>query len=108
PILREYFARQSVGHWTDLLIDAGLPAGPINTVDQVFADPQVLARRMIERIAHPTAGEIGMVRPPWTFSETPAGIDRHPPLHGEHTDEVLLELGYVRAEIDRLRAMGAI
>jgi crotonobetainyl-CoA:carnitine CoA-transferase CaiB-like acyl-CoA transferase len=63
---------------------------------------------MVERIAHPTAGEIGMVRPPWTFSETPAGIDRPPPVHGEHTDEVLLELGYAREEIAHLRAEGAI
>ncbi|HVC82848.1 MAG TPA: CoA transferase [Chloroflexota bacterium] len=108
PILQEYFSRQSVGHWTDLLIEAGLPAGPINTIDQVFADPQVLARQMVERIAHPTAGEIGMVRSPWTFSETPAGIDRHPPLLGEDTTEILLELGYPEEEIAHLRVEGAI
>ncbi|HVA93063.1 MAG TPA: CoA transferase, partial [Chloroflexota bacterium] len=108
PILQEYFSRQSVGHRTDLLIEAGLPAGPINTIDQVFADPQVLARRMVERIAHPTAGEIGMVRSPWTFSETRAGIDRPPPLLGEHTDELLAELGYSQAEIDHFREIGAV
>jgi len=108
PILQEYFGRQSVGHWTDSLIAAGLPAGPINTVDQVFADPQVLARRMVERLAHPTAGEIGMVRSPWTFSETPSGIDRHPPLLGADTAAVLMELGYTNVEVERMHASGVI
>ncbi|MDB5059395.1 MAG: Formyl-CoA transferase [Chloroflexi bacterium] len=108
PILQQYFGRATVGHWTDALLAAGLPSGPINTVDQVFDDPQVLAREMVQHIAHPTAGTIGMVGFPFKFSENPPGIDRHPPLHGEHTDELLQELGYSMEDITRLRADGAI
>jgi formyl-CoA transferase len=85
-----------------------LPCGPINTVDQVFSDPQVLARDMVKQITHPTAGTIGMVGFPFKFSETPPGIDRHPPLHGEHTDELLGELGYTADQIDQFRAGGAV
>ncbi|MGH2390867.1 MAG: CaiB/BaiF CoA transferase family protein [Chloroflexota bacterium] len=108
PILQEYFSRHTAGHWTDLLIGAGLPCGPINTVDQVFTDPQVLARKMVQRIAHPTAGEIGAVGVPFTFSETPAGIDRPPPLLSQHSSEVLSDLGYSSEEIARFRAEGVI
>ncbi len=108
PLLQSYFERETVGHWTDIMIAAGLPCGPINTVDQVFEDPQVLAREMVQRIAHPTAGTIGMVAPPFKFSRNPAGIDRPPPLHGEHTDELLAELGYTQQEIAHLREGGAV
>jgi formyl-CoA transferase len=108
PILQDIIARHTVGHWTDLMIAAGLPAGPINTIDQVFADPQVLARHMVQRIAHPTAGEIGLVGVPFKFSETPAGIDRPPPLLGEHTNQVLSELGYSAEDTAKMRTEGVI
>jgi formyl-CoA transferase len=108
PILQDYFSRNTVGHWTDAMLAAGLPAGPINTVDQVFEDPQVLARDMVKRIAHPTAGTIGMVGFPFKFSRNLAGIDRHPPLLGEHTGEILAEIGYGATDIERLRAEGAV
>jgi glutaryl-CoA transferase len=108
PILQDYFSRHTVGHWTDLLIGAGLPCGPINTVDQVFRDPQVLARRMVQRVAHPTAGEIGTVGVPFQFSETPAGIDRPPPLLGEHSDAILTEIGFLPEQIAHFRAEGVI
>jgi formyl-CoA transferase len=107
-LLQEQFLRQTSGHWTDALLAEGLPCGPINTVDTVFHDPQVLARQMVQRIAHPTAGTIDLVGIPFKLSATPAGIDRHPPLHGEHTGELLAELGYSVDEIAKLRAQGII
>jgi crotonobetainyl-CoA:carnitine CoA-transferase CaiB-like acyl-CoA transferase len=108
PLLQGYFIGRSVGHWVDTLLAEGIPCGPINSVDQVFGDPQVLARQMVQRIAHPTAGTIGMVGVPYNLADTPAGIDRHPPLHGEHTAEVLAELGYDGEAISRLRATGVL
>jgi crotonobetainyl-CoA:carnitine CoA-transferase CaiB-like acyl-CoA transferase len=63
---------------------------------------------MVQRIAHPTAGEIGLVGVPFKFSETPAGIDRPPPLLGEHTDTILKEVGFGDEEVAELRAKGVI
>lgn len=108
PLLQERFLMGTTGHWTDALLAEGLPGGPINTVDQVFADPQVLARSMVEVIDHPSAGTIRLVGIPFKLSRTPAGIDRPPPLHGEHTGELLTELGYSAEEQIRLRADGAL
>jgi formyl-CoA transferase len=107
-LLQERFAQRTTGYWTDALLAAGLPCGPINTVEQALHDPQVRARQMVQRIAHPRAGEIDLVGIPFKFSATPAGIDRHPPLHGEHTEEVLAELGYSPEETARLRKLGVV
>jgi formyl-CoA transferase len=108
PLLQASFAQETVGHWTDGLLEAELACSPINTVDQVFHDPQVLARQMVQHVAHPTAGTIGMVGFPFKFSQNQPVIDRHPPLHGEHTNEVLSELGFTVDEIVRLREAGVV
>jgi formyl-CoA transferase len=84
-----------------------VPCGPINDLDQVFADPQVLHRRMRVRAPHPAAGEVTMVANPIKFSATPIAHDRAPPLLGEHTDEVLREvLGLEETELSSLRTSG--
>jgi crotonobetainyl-CoA:carnitine CoA-transferase CaiB-like acyl-CoA transferase len=86
-----------------------VPCGPINDLDQVFADPQVVHRRMRVTAPHPAAGEVTMVANPIKFSATPIAHDRGPPLLGEHTDEVLREvLGLGAEEIAALRQEGAI
>jgi formyl-CoA transferase len=108
PLLQGYFAQETVGQWTDALLAAGLACGPINTVDQVFNDPQVLARQMVQHVTHPTAGTVGMVGFPFKFSQNQPGIDRHPPLHGEHTNEVLSELGFTADDIVRFRDAGVV
>jgi|ERR671918_390106 crotonobetainyl-CoA:carnitine CoA-transferase CaiB-like acyl-CoA transferase len=88
----------------EILEEAGVPATPVNTVDQVMNDPQTAARAMIERIVHPRLGEIPVVGTPVKFSRMRPGVRRPAPLHGQHTDEILAEHGYTLAEIATLRA----
>jgi len=86
------------------LEEAGVPATPVNTVDQVMDDPQTAARGMVDRVVHPVLGEIPVVSTPVKFSAMPAGVRKAAPLHGEHTDEVLAHLGYTSEQIAALRA----
>jgi formyl-CoA transferase len=103
--MRERPARE----WLALLEPAGVPCGPINDLDQVFADPQVRHRRMEVRAPHPVAGEVRMVANPVKFSETPITHEVPPPLLGEHTDEVLHGvLGMAQGDIARIRKEGLI
>ena len=95
--------------WVEAFGAAGLPTGPINNVGDVFHDPQVLHRGMVQEIVHPTAGKVRLVGIPVKFSETPGEITIPPPLLGEHTEEVLGRLlGYSAAEIERLRKDGVV
>ncbi len=91
-----------------LLEDAGVPATPVNTVDQVMNDPQTAARQMIERVLHPRLGEIPVIGTPVKFSRMRPGARTPAPLQGEHTDQVLAELGYSADEISALRAKKAV
>ena len=109
PILEERFQRQSTDHWYQNLLDAGIPCGPINHIDQVYDDPQVLAREMLVEMPHPTAESVKLTGSPFKFSRTPVEMDAHPPLLGQHTDEVLREyLDYSTEEIESLRVSGVI
>jgi crotonobetainyl-CoA:carnitine CoA-transferase CaiB-like acyl-CoA transferase len=87
-----------------ILDDAGVPATPVNTVDQVMTDAQTLARGMIDRVVHPTLGEIPVVGTPIKFSRMQTGARRAAPLRGQDTDAVLGQFGYSAAEIAALRA----
>ena len=87
-----------------VLEDAGVPATPVNTVDQVMNDPQTAARAMIERVVHPRLGEIPVVGTPVKFSRMRAGVRTAAPLLGQHTDEILAEHGYTPEQIAALRA----
>ena len=109
PLLQEVFSTQDVVFWLHKIAAVEVPCGPVQALDQVFADEQVVARDMIWAVLHPTAGEIRLVGSPLKLSETPAACRSHPPLLGEHTEEVLTSLlGYSPDEVRRLRAEKAI
>lgn len=109
PVLQGVFATQDIAFWLREIAAAGIPCGPVQTIDQVFADPQVLAREMVWTVPHPTAGEVRLTGSPLKLTETPVAYRSHPPLLGEHTGEVLTSLlGYTLEEIAQFRTAGAI
>jgi len=90
------------------LWDAGVPAGPVNSVDEVYADPQVLHREMLQEFPHPglASGSVRFAGFAAKLADTPATVRRHPPMRGEHTHEILAELGFNSQEVDGLIAAG--
>lgn len=103
------FLKQPVAYWLDRLEEAGVPSGPINNFEQVFADPHVQARGMRVKTKHKFEPELSLIRNALTFSGTPIETYRAPPLLGEHTEEVLGgKLGYDAAKIEALRKQGII
>ncbi|WP_027724473.1 CaiB/BaiF CoA transferase family protein [Tuberibacillus calidus] len=106
--INEALRAKSVNDWTALFMQAGIPAGPIQTVDQVFSDPQVKAREMVTELTHPTAGPLSLVASPIKFSKTPVVYERHPPLAGEHTEEILKEYGFTSKQIADWQNSGII
>ena len=105
PPLAEAFQRRSTAEWQAILDEAGVPNGPINSVDAVMQDPQVLAREMVVPVDHPTAGRTRLPGIPIKMSATPGEIRSPAPLLGQHTEEILIDLfGYSQAEIDALRS----
>ena len=104
PVLRN----RARADWLAALEAAKVPCGPINDLAQVFADPQVQARGMTATIAHPKAAALELVASPMKLSATPPQLRRAPPLLGQHSDEVLAELGVTPEERQRLRQAGVI
>jgi len=90
------------------LREANVPVGPINALDEVFADPVVRHLGLIAEVDHPTAGRVRAPGIPVRLSGTPPSVRRHPPELGEHTEEILRELGYAKEEIAALRRDGAV
>ena len=108
-ILTEILLQRDTAAWVTLLIDAGVPCAPVQTIDQVFLAPQVIAREMVVEVPHPTAGTIRMAGLPVKFSGTPASIRLAPPLLGQHTAEVLRSwLKLDDSAIDDLKSKGVI
>jgi crotonobetainyl-CoA:carnitine CoA-transferase CaiB-like acyl-CoA transferase len=109
PILEEIFRTRPGEEWLRLLSEAQVPCAPINTLDRLFADPQVAARNMVVEMEHPKVGRLRSIGNPVKTPPMPEGPFRPPPLHGEHTDEVLRDiLGYSAERIAQLRESGII
>lgn len=106
--IEEALACDDVTAWVERLNAAGVPCGPVLDLEQVFRDPQVLARNMLVSLPHPEVGTFQTTGLPIKLSETPGSIERRPPLHGEHSDELLREFGLDDSEIAELRAAEVI
>jgi crotonobetainyl-CoA:carnitine CoA-transferase CaiB-like acyl-CoA transferase len=103
-LIGKALAADTADAWLAKLKAVGVPCGRINTVAQALDDPQTAARRMVETVPHATIGELKMLGIPFKFSDTPAAVRRPPPQLGEHTDEVLDELGLDAVAIGKLRS----
>jgi len=107
-LMEKRLAEKPVGEWVSTLVSAGIPCGPVYRLDEVFSDPQVIHREMVCEVEHPTAGDVRVTGVPVKLGRTAGAIRTPPPLLGQHSDEILGELGYSREEIKRLRESGVI
>ncbi|MGE5241028.1 MAG: CaiB/BaiF CoA transferase family protein [Bacteroidota bacterium] len=107
-LLTARFRTRTTSDWLARLEAAGVPAGPVLSIAEMLADPQVLARRMVVEVEHSRLGRLKTLGPPVKFSATPGEVKRGAPLLGEHTREVLREHGYSDAEIGKLAESGDV
>jgi crotonobetainyl-CoA:carnitine CoA-transferase CaiB-like acyl-CoA transferase len=107
-ILDEAFATKTNAEWMALLADADCICAPVASYEELLHDPQVLANEYIVEIDHPTRGRMQVVGAPWRFSETPAEVAAAAPELGQHTEEILQELGYSWEQISGLRERGTL
>ncbi|MPZ10418.1 MAG: CoA transferase [Kiloniellaceae bacterium] len=106
--LNTVFEMRSTEAWLEVLEEGGFPAGPVLSVGEMHEDPQALARDMVVATEHPVAGRVDTLGLPVKFSETPGGVARPAPLLGQHSREVLAELGYGERDIARLIDQGIV
>lgn len=109
-VLTKHFKKRTTAEWLALLERAGVPAGPVLSIREMHAHPQTIAREMVPEVEHPVAGKVQTIGLPVKFSKTPGKVASPAPLFGQHTREVLAELGYSSEEIEKLiaeRAVGA-
>jgi crotonobetainyl-CoA:carnitine CoA-transferase CaiB-like acyl-CoA transferase len=109
PMMESHLQTKGGDEWLEAIHKAGVPAGPINTLDRVLSDPQVLAREMVVEIDGPANDKIKTIGNPLKMEKTPANTFTRPPQLGEHTREVLQNiLGYSLGKIESLKEAGAI
>jgi formyl-CoA transferase len=101
-------ATHSSNHWIELFEEAGIPCGPINTIDRVFADPQVQHLGLAAAVSHPRLGDTKIVSSPINLDGHSRAIRSPTPDAGQHTDEVLRAVGYTDAELQTMRSKGII
>jgi crotonobetainyl-CoA:carnitine CoA-transferase CaiB-like acyl-CoA transferase len=107
-ILVEEFRKRPTRDVLARLVEQDVPVGPVNSLEEVLDDPQLLHNGAIVELEHPVVGRMRQAAPAARFDRTPARVGGPPPLHGEHTDAVLAELGYSEAERASLRAEGVL
>jgi formyl-CoA transferase len=109
PMISQVLARKTCDEWMELLVQAAVPCGPVNNMQRLFSDPQILHREMIAEVPHPTIGSLLLCGIPIKYSETPGTVRLPPPLLGEHTEELLAEvLEYTPEQIEELRRQGVV
>ena len=106
--LRGIFAGRTREHWLQALAAADIPAGPVNTMEEAFRDPQLVHRGMLQHILHPVEGRVPQLGFPIKFSDTPGTMRTPPPTLGQHTGDVLGSLGYGEADVEALACNGVI
>ncbi len=106
--LEAIFVTRPAEYWLSMFRPLGIPCGPINHLDEALNDPHVQARGMVQTMQHPTAGEIRVLGNPVHLSDTPVDYRLAPPTLGQHTDDILRELGYDDERIANLRKAGVI
>ena len=108
-LVKAILVRRTMSEWMTAFGEAGVPCGPINTLDEVYRHPQVVAREMVFEMQHPLAGPVPLTSNPIRFREAPIRCELPPPLLGQHTHEVLTGvLGLSPAQLDELSAAKAI
>ena len=100
--------KKTSAEWIEALNAAGVPSGPILNIKEVFENEQVKHLGLAQSVRHRARGEMKVQAPPATLSRTPGAIRRAAPEHGEHTDEILKELGYSAEDIASLRKDAAV
>mgnify|MGYP002629790156 CR=1 FL=1 len=108
PILEAAMVERTTNEWVETLSAKGVPAGPVQNMSQVAADPQLNAREMFVPLEHPAIGPVTFTNTPIKMSRTPGGVRRLPPDMGQHTDELLTEMGIDSTRIKKLRAQGVV
>jgi crotonobetainyl-CoA:carnitine CoA-transferase CaiB-like acyl-CoA transferase len=108
PLIGALLATAPSATWLERLAAVDVPAGPINDLAAALSAPQVAALGALVEMEHPVLGSVRQVAPPFVLGATPATLRTPPPLLGEQSDEILAELGYGPAEVDRLRATRTI
>jgi crotonobetainyl-CoA:carnitine CoA-transferase CaiB-like acyl-CoA transferase len=108
PLLAEEIAKIPSALFLERARSEGAPFAPVNSLDDFLVDPQAVHRQCVVAHEDPRFGTVQYVAPPVRFERSPASIDRHAPRLGEHTDEVLLELGVTQDAIAKLKSEGAV
>lgn len=106
--MNDVLKTQDTAFWVDAFDAAGVPVGPVNTIEQALTHPQTLARDMVVELDHPQAGHTQALGCPIHFSLTPTRVDRPAPVLGQHTRELLLEYGYDDGQIAHFVAAGVV
>ncbi|WP_046467992.1 CaiB/BaiF CoA transferase family protein [Allosalinactinospora lopnorensis] len=108
PLIEEALSARTAEEWTARLSEAGVPAGPINNVEQALQHPQVIARDMVTEVEHTEAGTVRAVGSPVKLSASPPQVRTAPPRHGEHTADILGALGAGEDQMARMRERGVV